>query len=470
MTRWGILVSGGAVVAALGGGLWLGHVVAPPSRGGPPAGHPAAATAAARPILYYQAPDGSPDYSPAPKKDAKGRDYVPVYGDAPPPAPVAAAKLKGKGKILYYRNPMGLPDISQVPKKDPMGMDYVPVYEGEDSGDTVRIGLDKVQKLGVQSAAAEMRALVRPLRAVGTVQVDERNLRSVSPRFDGYIEVLHVDQTGQAVRRGQPLMEIWSPDLVLAEEEYLAARRSAQALDNASPEARNAARGLADGALARLRNWEIDGARVERLKQGGQPARLLTLASPVTGVVLEKRAVQGMRFTAGEELYRIADLSTVWVIADVFEQDLSRVKVGQTASVTFDALPGETFSGKVTFIYPTLTADTRTGKVRIQLANPRGDLRPALYGTVEIAAPVAAQPVLTVPDSAVLDTGARQVVLVERGEGLYEPREVRTGARAGGYVEVLDGLKAGEKVVVSANFLIDAESNLRAALQSFHHH
>ncbi|MDA8232659.1 MAG: efflux RND transporter periplasmic adaptor subunit [Magnetospirillum sp.] len=422
-----------AGIATAIGGFWLGRHSAPP----PPA----------KPMAHAQ------------------------HGTQPMQAPMPAGTEKPKGKILYYRNPMNPEDVSPVPKKDSMGMDYVPVYEGEaEGGKTLKISLDKVQKLGVRSEPAEMRALVWPLRAVGTVQVDERKLYSVTPRFEGYIQVLHVDQTGQKVTRGQPLMEIWSPDLVLTEQEYVAARRGAQALEGASPEARNAARSLAEGALARLRNWEIDGGHIARLTQTGQPARTLTLASPATGIVLEKRAVQGMRFTPGEELYRIADLSTVWVIAEVFEQDLARVKVGDPAIVTFDALPGTTFAGAVTFIYPTLNADTRTGKVRIELPNPDGRLRPALYGTVEIKAPLAARPVLTVRESAILHTGTQPVVLVELGQGLFEPREIKTGAQAGGYVEVLEGLKVDEKVVVSANFLIDSESNLRAALQSFHQH
>jgi Cu(I)/Ag(I) efflux system membrane fusion protein len=257
---------------------------------------------------------------------------------------------------------------------------------------------------------------------------------------------------------------------VLAEQEFEAARQGAQTLENASPEARDAARNLADGALTRLRNWDVGAVAIDRLRKGGAPTRTLTLASPVTGIVLDKRAIQGMRFMPGEMLYQIADLSTVWVVTEIFEQDLARVSVGQQAQVSFSAMPGKIFTGTVTFVYPTVTPETRTAKVRIELANHEGHLRPSLYGTVEIATPVASGPVVSVPDSAVLDTGTRQVVLVERGEGLYEPREIKIGMRAGGYIEVQSGLKEGEHVLVSANFLIDAESNLKAALQSFHHH
>ncbi|MGE5547409.1 MAG: efflux RND transporter periplasmic adaptor subunit [Solirubrobacterales bacterium] len=476
----GIVVAGLAVAGALGGGFWMGRHSAPQPSPAPAvapadshAGHGAAQVAAQveaeRAILYYQAPDGSADYSPVPKKDEQGRDYTPVYADPEPvPAPTLA---KPEGKILYYRNPMGLPDTSPVPKKDSMGMDYVPVYEGDDAGgNTLKVSLDKVQKLGVRTEPAVLRPLTRPIRAVGTVQVDERQLHVVAPKFEGYIERLLVNQTGQPVKRGQTLMEIYSPDLVLAQQEYAVALQGARSLENASPEAREAARSLAEGALSRLKNWDIPAAQIERLRNGGQPSRTLSLVAPVGGVVLEKRAIQGMRFMPGEALYQIADLSNVWVLAEVFEQDLAQVDVGQKAEVTFSALPGMTFAGKVTFVYPTVTPETRTAKVRIELPNHEGHLRPALFGTVQLAAPVGRGPVVAVPDSAVLDTGTRQAVLVERGEGLYEPREIKAGTRADGYVEVMDGLKEGERVVVRANFLIDAESNLRAALQSFHSH
>ncbi|CUW42002.1 Heavy metal RND efflux membrane fusion protein, CzcB family (plasmid) [Magnetospirillum sp. XM-1] len=486
-----LLLGSVAVVAALGGGYWLGrsgqshqplaaNTAPPPAATGSHTGHDAAAQVAKeRQILFYQHPDGSADYSPTPKKDAKGRDYIPVYADPEPEPPPAGAgpqtssaspKPVGKGKILYYRNAMGLPDTSPVPKKDSMGMEYVPVYEGEDDGTTLKVSLDKVQKLGVRTEAAKMTTLARSIRAVGSVQVDERNLHVVASKFEGYIERLNVNQTGQAVKRGQSLMEVYSPDLVLAQREFLVAATGAKSLENASPEAREAARSLADGALARLKNWDIPTSQIEKLRQGGQITRTLSFASPASGIVLEKRAVQGMRFMPGEMLYQIADLSTVWVIAEVFEQDLAQVNLGQTARVNFNALPGLTFTGKVTFLYPTVTPETRTAKVRIELPNHDGHLKPALYGAVELASPVADHPVLTIPDSAVLDSGTKQAVLVEKGEGRFEPREVKSGARTNGLIEIKEGLAEGEKVVIRANFLIDAESNLRAALQSFHSH
>lgn len=475
-----------AVAIAISGGYWLGRssVTTPSSVSPLPSGRGAArdqapqGAPAGKAVLYYQDPSGKPDFSPDPRKDASGRDYVPVYAEqqaaaapAPTPAP-SPAPPQGKGKILFYRNPMGLPDTSPVPKKDPMGMDYVAVYEGDDDGGAgVRISADKVQKLGVKTASAEMRQLTHTVRAVGTVQVDERLQRLVTPKFEGYVETLHVNTTGQAVRRGDPLMDIYSPDLVLAQEEYLAALHALQTLDEAAgAEARNAARTLVEGALQRLRNWDIPAGELARLKERGVVSRTLALPSPVSGVVLEKNVIGGQRFIPGEVLYRIADLSDVWLIGEVYEQELPYVRVGQTAKVTFNAMPGETFAGRLTFIYPTLSAETRTVKVRIELPNPGLRLKPALYGSVDIATAAADHTALAVPDSAVLDSGTRKVVLVQRGEGRYEPREVRTGAHADGYVEIVEGLSAGETVVTSANFLIDAESNLRAALQSFQHH
>ncbi|WP_247870839.1 efflux RND transporter periplasmic adaptor subunit [Azospirillum sp. TSO5] len=407
-------------------------------------------------ILYYRNPMGLSDTSPVPKKDSMGMDYVPVYEgkDTPAQAATPAPNAAGPRKIQYYRNPMGLPDTSPVPKKDPMGMDYVPVYEGEDSASgTVTISPDKVQKLGVRTDTATRRAISRQVRAVGTVQVDERRLFIVAPKFEAWIERLLVDTTGDTVRKGQPLMEVYSPELVLAQQEYLVARQGGAQ--------------LAEASLQRLRNLDVPEEEIERLRKTGKASRTLSYRAAADGVVLEKSAVRGMRFMPGEALYRIADLSNVWLVADVFEQDLGYVKLGQEVDVTVNSLPGRTFTGKVSFVYPTLTAESRTGKVRVELPNIDGLLKPNLYATVHLNADLGAMTGLAVPDSALLDTGKRQAVLVEIGEGRYEPRDVKAGARADGFVQILAGLEEGERVVVRANFLIDSESNLRAALSAF---
>lgn len=441
---------------AAGGGYWWGMKHA----NQPSATMPEIASVAAeKKILYYRNPMGLPDTSPEPKKDSMGMDYIPVYEE-----PSASVDRN----ILYYRNPMGLSDTSPVPKQDSMGMDYIPVYADEAAaGNQVKISLDKVQKLGVKTAPAEMREMVNTVRAVGKFQVDERRLHTVTTKFEGYIEKLYVNATSQPVKRGQPLMQIYSPELVSAQEEYLIAWQGSRTLDNGTQESKIGVSALAEGALNRLRNWDISSAQLQRLQKEGKATRTLTLYSPANGVVLEKRAIQGMRFMAGEPLYQIADLSQLWMIADVFEQDAAQISVGQKTNIIVDAYPGREFSGKVAYIYPTLSPETRTIQVRVELANPGGLLKPDMYASVQFASGQGRGKVLTIPDSAIIDSGTRQVVLVQRSEGLFEPRDVKLGAHANGYTEIFEGIRMGEDVVVRANFLIDAESNLNAALSSF---
>ncbi len=382
----------------------------------------------------------------------------------------AEGAAKKERKLLYYRNPMGLPDTSPTPKKDPMGMDYIPVYEGEGpapTGTGLKISVDKVQKLGVRTEPAGFRSLTRTVRAVGTLQIDERRINTVAPKFEGWIEQLHVSTTGQPVTRGQPLMEVYSPELITAQQEFLIAAKGIEAVKDGGAEVQSSMRQLMTGALQRLRNWDISEPELQRLQKDGAIRRTITLRSPVTGVVIEKPALRGMRFMPGEALYQISDLSVLWVVADIFEQDISLIQPGQAAKIVVNGFPGRTFTGKVAFLYPTFTAETRTGKVRIELPNPGGLLKPAMYATVELGAPRSAGKALVIPESAVLDSGASQVVLVQRGEGLFDPRPVKLGMRAEGYVEVLEGVQEGEEVVVRANFLIDAESNLKAALGGF---
>lgn len=397
------------------------------------------------------------------------------HGSMSDAAQVAAA---GSGttaprKVLYYRNPMGLPDTSPVPKKDPMGMDYVPVYEGEDSGEpaaanTIKISTDKVQKLGVRTEAAKMLALDKLVRSSGRIEIDERRQFAISPKFEGYVERLLVNVTGQPVAKGQALFEVYAPELVSAQREYAIAAQGADTLKGAGSETHGGMVQLAEASLLRLRNWDVPEEQIKALAKTGNVSRTLTFRSPVSGVVTEKKALQGMRFMPGDALYQIADLSSVWVIADVFEQDIGRVRTGAKARVKINAYPDKTFEGTVSYVYPTLQASTRTIPVRIELPNPGQLLKPAMFAQVEI--PVSASvPVLVVPNSAVIDSGTRQIVLIQKAEGRYEPREVKLGARSDNYVEVRDGVQDGEAVVVSANFLIDAESNLKAAVGGFGH-
>ncbi|WP_428375594.1 efflux RND transporter periplasmic adaptor subunit [Lichenicoccus sp.] len=407
--------------------------------------------------LFYQDPDGKPFYAGGPEKTSDGRDYQPVFDDAASQA-AAAKPPGGDHRILYYRNPMGLPDTSPRPRNDSMGMAYIPVYADEGSQDgppgTVRITPGRLQTLGVRTEAAEMRPPAgRDVRAIGMLQFDERRLATVTTRVPGWIEHLAVAANGDPVKRGQVLAEIYSPDMVASEEEYLIAARMGGAIGSAS--------------LQRLRALNIPDDEIARLRRSSRSVRRIPVVAQVDGVVIDKPVQEGMRVDAGEALYRTADLSSLWLIAQVQEQDLGAIMPGQMARASFVAFPGRSFEGRVEFVYPSLSADTRTARVRIVLPNPDGVLRAAMFASVQIAAAPAGAPVLAVPDSAVLDSGTRQVVLVAAGEGRFQPRTVALGVLGNGWVQVTDGIKPGDRVVVGANFLIDAESNLRAALQGF---
>ncbi|HEX5683194.1 MAG TPA: efflux RND transporter periplasmic adaptor subunit [Ideonella sp.] len=381
-------------------------------------------------------------------------------------SPGASKKTR---KLLYYRNPMGLADTSTTPKKDPMGMDYIPVYEGEDESDEpssasqVRISTEKIQKLGVRVDAVSMRMLGRTSRAAGRVEPDERRVYAVAPKFEGYVERLHVNVTGQPVAKGQPLFEAYSPELVSAQREYAIAMQGALAMKDAGSDAQAGMAQLAESSLTRLRNWDLSPDQVSALTKSGQVQRTVSFRSPVSGIVTEKKALQGMRFMPGEMLYQVTDLSSVWVLADVSEQDVGLIKPGANAKVRVGAYPNQMFEGRITYVYPTLNPDTRTVPVRVELPNPGLRLKPGMFAQVDMEVGGAA-PVLTVPDSAVIDTGTRRLVLVQVKEGRFEPREVELGGRGDNFVEIVKGVREGEQVVVAANFLIDAESNLKAAV------
>jgi Cu(I)/Ag(I) efflux system membrane fusion protein len=391
-----------------------------------------------------------------------------VYSTTASPTTPSGEPGKKERKLLYYRNPMGLADTSPVPKKDQMGMDYIPVYEGVDEGGgatagQIKISTDKVQKLGVRTEKASLRDLGKIVRATGKIEPDERRVYSITPRFEGYVERLYVNSTGQPIGKGQPLFAVYSPELVSAQREYAIATKGVQSLQNASNGVQSGMKQLADSSLMRLRNWGISEGQIAALSKSGQALRTLVFHSPVSGVVTEKKAIQGMRFMPGEMLYQVADLSSVWVIADVYEQDMALVKNGANVKVKVNAYPDQVFEGKVAYVYPTLKAETRTVPVRIELANPKQLLKPAMYAQVELSTTSKGK-VIAVPDSAVIDSGTRRLVFIQLAEGRFEPREIRTGARSDNYVEVLEGVKEGEEVVVAANFLIDAESNLKAAI------
>ena len=423
------------------------------------------ASAAERTILYYRDPNGAPNWSATPKNDQQGRAFLPVYDDAEPSFdPPAPPKPAGDRKILYYRNPMGLPDTSPVPKKDSMGMDYIAVYDGDEPSDgkTVKISLDRVQRSGVRIEPAQARVLVRALRAVGTVAIDERRVTAVTMRSDGYVEDLFVNTTGQIVRAGEPLFRVYSPDIQQALSDLLVAKNWAQR----GPAEAGMGKSL-DGAMQRLRNLGVPEARIREIRDSGANPRTIDWLAPADGTVIAKKIINGQRVAAGDELYRIVDLSNLWVIADVAEGDLADIKPGMGATVTFRAYRSQPVNGVVTFIYPEVRPETRTVRVRIEVPNPDQRLKPDMYADVAFNVEADAAPVTTVPASAIIDTGTRQIVLVAKGEGRFEPRPVKLGHRGDGYVEIVEGLRAGEEIVTTATFLIDAESNLQSALKTF---
>jgi Cu(I)/Ag(I) efflux system membrane fusion protein len=414
------------------------------------------AAAAERNVIYYRDPSGAPFWSAVPKKDSQGRDYLPVYDDEGPgePAPNPKAAETSR-KVLYYRSPMGLADTSPVPKKDLMGMDYVPVYEGEDSDDgSVKLSPGKIQRTGAKSGPVVRRTIKSLVRAPGTVQEDERRVSVVALRFEGFVESVPDVTTGDHVHKGQPLMNVYSPALSSAAAEYLSAL-------NAGATGKEL-----KGARRRLENLATPEPAIRDLERTREIALSISWPAPQDGEILQRNAINGMRAAPGDVLFRIADHRVVWVVIDVAERDLAQVALAAKVTIRPRALPGQTFTGTVTLIYPHLSAQTRTARIRIEAPNPDEVLRPEMYVDAEIETG-SQDPVLAVPESAVLDSGTRQAVLIDKGEGRFEPREVKLGRRGGGYVEVTDGVGEGDAVVTSANFLIDAESNLKAALKSF---
>jgi membrane fusion protein, copper/silver efflux system len=406
------------------------------------------------PVIYFQDPEGKPFYSAEPKSAPDGRPYRAVHSNEDlgfdssgtvqaGPATVAS----GDRKILYYRNPMGLPDISKAPKKDAMGMDYIPVYEGEDDDSaTVKLSVGKLQRIGVKTEPATMRVLSEPVRAPGTIQYDERRVTVISLRAESFIESVEDVTTGSEVRKGQPLFRFYSPAITAAGAQYLSAP-------------------MAQGSAQRLLNYAVPPQLLAEIERTKQVPTSITWTAPRDGLVLDRNVVEGMRAMPGDVLFRIADHSVVWALVDVAERDLSAVREGQSVTVRMRSYPDRTFPGSVALVYPHLNPATRTVRVRIELPNRDLLLKPDMYAEAEIDTG-GATPVLAVPDGAVIDSGDRQIVLVDKGGGRFEPRAVRLGRHGAGYVEVRERLAEGESVVTSANFLIDAESNLKSALQS----
>ncbi|TWB53076.1 Cu(I)/Ag(I) efflux system membrane fusion protein [Rhizobium sp. ERR 922] len=417
-------------------------------------------------VIYYRHPDGLPQFSATPKTAGDGRPFVAVHASedvsfddkAKASAGTAAADASpevsaSKGRILYYRNPMGLPDTSKVPKKDSMGMDYIPVYEGEQSdASTVKVSLGKLQRTGVKTAIAEMASVGRKVRVPGTVALDERLVSIISMRTDSFVDDVANVTTGDHIGKGEKLFRFYSREIATAASEYAAGRDGSRGSDDT-------------GSALRLKNLGVPQEIIDGIARTRQVPTSMTYTAPRDCIVLERMATAGMMAKPGDTLFRIADTSDMWVIADVPEYDLSSVAIGRKADVTVRSLPGRTFHGTVDLVYPEVDMQTRTTKVRIELPNPDGVLLANMYADVEIAAGVP-NPVVAVPNSAVVDTGDRQVVFLDKGDGKFEPKDVKLGVRGDDSTEIRQGIAAGDKIVVSANFLLDAESNLNSALSA----
>ena len=328
----------------------------------------------------------------------------------------------------------------------------------------VRLDPERARRIGVTYATAETGPMASVVRTVGSVSFDETRLVSVNPKIEGWIEKLYVDFTGAPVSRGQALMAIYSPMLVSAQEELILARRLLDGAAASGTAATNA-RELLEAARRRLAYWDVPRSDIERIERTGSAQKTIVLRSPAHGLVVEKAVFQGQRIMPGMELYRIADLSTVWVEGEVFEKDLGLVALGSRAQISFESYPGQTFKGTVTYVSPVMTADSRTSRVRIELPNRNLQFKPGMYATMEFATRVHTAGI-HIPRSAVLQTGARTIVFVRSADGSLVPRQITAGATTTEHVEVLAGLQEGEVVVASANFLVDAESNLGAALNT----
>ena len=386
----------------------------------------------------------------------------------------AAQPSGGDRKILFYRNPMNPGITSQTPAKDEMGMDFVPVYEDEIKGSgggdnvpdgyaTVQVGAERVRLAGIQSATAVRETISHPVRTVGIVLPDERRVRRVQSKIDGWIEKLHANFVGQLVTKGQPLLEIYSPELVASQREYLLARAGVERMkDSPYEDAREMSSGLAGAARTRLMFFDVPESFIAELERTGKVRRAVTLNAPASGYVTGKEIFEGTRVMPGMDLLTITDLSRVWIEADLYEYEAQSVRVGQTAVLDTVADPGTKLEGRVAFIYPTFSPETRTLKVRFEFPNPRLRLKPQMYANVSLD--LRSVTGVVVPDSALIETGVRQIAFVDTGDGTFVPREVKVGVRGNGKAQILSGVKAGENVAVGANFLLDSESKLRAAL------
>jgi RND family efflux transporter MFP subunit len=380
--------------------------------------------------------------------------------------------LAAAGAVFVWRGGSTSVDAGGKPSGGPAagtgGTSSAPPSADHPVTSRVPVTLDarRQQLIGVRTARVQRTMLTPEVRAIGTVRYDETRLTEINVKADGWIRELRADYTGRPVRRGEVLFTLYSPELIATQEEYLlAVRGRTQAANGQVPELRDFSASLVEAARERLLRWDMAAEDIQELEQRGRAFETIPVRSPASGVIVEKTAVEGLHVTPGQSLFRLADLSVVWVEADVYERDIAALRVGQSATVTLDAYPEQKFVGRATYIYSFVEEQTRTVRVRFEFPNPRGLLKPGMYANVELTAPAAA--VLSVPADAVLDSGTDQVVFVALGDGYFEPRPVRAGRRIGEVVEIAEGLKEGEEVATGATFFLDSESQLRAAVRGF---
>ena len=415
-----------------------------------------------RKILYWVDP-----MHPAYKSDKPGiapdcgMQLVPVYADGRGPAAAPA----GERKILYYRDPQNHNFHSPNPGLNPeTGNTLEAVYADDITAmpdGTIQVSAEKQQLIGVKFGVAEQDGGSRTIRAAGRVAVDETRIGHVHTKVDGWVERVFADYTGQLVQKGAPLLTVYSPDMLASQRELLLAAKAKDTMRNSTlPAAFDQSESLLQAARRRLELWDMSQAQIDQVLRTGEPVKDITVYAPMSGYVMDRKAFPQLRVTSDTDLYTIVDLSRVWIVADVFEYEAPNVRVGQLARVALESLPGRTLSARVEFIQPQVDPATRTLKVRLSAPNPGLLLKPDMYADVEFAVNMPAK--VTVPAEAVLDTGLKQTVFVDRGNGFFEPRQVTIGERGGDRIEILSGLKAGERIVTSGNFLIDSESQLKA--------
>jgi Cu(I)/Ag(I) efflux system membrane fusion protein len=402
--------------------------------------------------------------SPVPTEDNMGMAYIPVYAEEP------AGSSSGTGEILFYRNPMDPTITSPVPAEDDMGMAYIPVYAdagGESSADgpVVRIDAATVQNMNVQFERAERNDITHHIRTVGYFEYDQERMVSITTKYSGWIEKVHVNYVGEKVSQGQPLFEIYSPELVQTEQELLSALGYARQMAGTPEDVRVRAENLVAAARTRLSYWDITPEQIERLEQEGRVVRTLTVTAPSSGVVMMRMpGLEGMSVKPGMELFHIAGVQSLWLNVEVFEGQLAFVDVGSRADVSLSYFPGTDFSGVVRFIAPEVSEKTRSISLLLEVPNANGKLKAGMFATV-LFEPVIRRQAVTVPRLAVIRTGERDVVILQREPGRFVPRVVRVGHEGLISTEILEGVEEGDLVVTSGQFLIDSESSLQAAIQ-----